>query len=326
MQDFYGKYSIRIHEGTIIVTNPLTYTAKVRLPGGRIADDVPWLSPYSFLNGNGMYAMPQNNADVLVAEYGYCQFAILGFMSHPDGLPDSTNKTTGDDRTVNKRRIGMGDICIQASDQCYFLMRRVAEHIALQASPKCYLHLNNANNTININSQRARVTTDAADLIMDSDAKTLNTTTSWIFRDSSTEKSNILFVKIGFHNTEDSEALEAGIDKSIFSLIVRETESSDDDILTSVPKFKFIVGVNGRILCSAESIMEKYRDFIDRYADTFIKDIAKKDITRQSLEENIADTAEKDLTRESKTANITDTAKKIATTYAKLIRHNKGSN
>jgi len=301
MLDFYKSRPLAIHEGVIIVTNPLTYTARVRLPGGRIADDVPWLSPYSFLNGNGMYAMPQNNACVLVAEYGFCQFAILGFIAHP------TNEESGD-RTVNRRRVGMGDICIQASDQCYFLMRRVAEHITAQASAKCYVQLNSANNTININTQRARFTTDTADLIMDSDPKTFNATTSWVFRDATTPKANILFVKIGFHVTEDEEAQAAGIDKSIFSLIVRETESSGDDILTSVAKFKFIVGVNGRILCSAESIMEKYRDFIDRYADTFIKDIAKSNITRESL-----------------TANITDTAKVTAETFAQLIRHNKRS-
>jgi hypothetical protein len=54
--------------------------------------------------------------------------------------------------------------------------------------------------------------------------------------------------------------------------------------------------------------MEKYRDFIDRYADTFIKDIAKSNITRESL-----------------TANITDTAKVTAETFAQLIRHNKRS-
>lgn len=294
-----GTSSARIHYGEIIAVNSLKYTAKVKFTQGRIIDHVGWLSPYAFLNGNGMYYMPQAGASVLLLEYASDSYVIIG--SYP--LMDARTE----DRRLSRRHLNHGDICIQGSDQCYILLKRACEFINMQASPKCYLQLNSGNNTINISTQRAIIATDGGVLSWDSDPETLNTTFNWVFKDKADKDFNAAHLVIGYHNTEDPDAKNAKIDKSVFSFIVKEVASNEEDITETI-KFKLIIGANGRILCNAESLMEIYRDFIDRYADSFIKDIAKEDISRESM-----------------TAHIYDTAKETANTTAKTIHHNKGS-
>ncbi|MDX9810585.1 MAG: hypothetical protein RBT04_10585 [Sphaerochaetaceae bacterium] len=292
-------FSARAHWGEIIGVNADTYTVDVKFTGGRVARNISWLSPYSFLNGNGMYIMPQVNASVMLLEYAPACLIIIGFW--PLREIESTN------RTGFRRKLGLGDVCIQGSDQCYILMRRSSEHIILQTGPKCNVIMKNSDNSMHFNLQRLKIETDSGIMSWDSNPETLDTTFTCMFKDKADEQLTTAFLTIGFHKVEDSEAAQAGIDKSIISLIVYETETSDDNLATTTPKFKLIIGSNGRIICSAESLMEIYRDFIDRYADTYMKDIARQNINRESLEENIS-----------------DKAKKIARTDAEFIHHNKG--
>lgn len=280
----YREVPAHAYIGEIIGVLNTKYTIDVRLDDGRIASDVSWLSPYSYLDGNGMYAMPQIGASVLIIEYSPGCFVVAGFIA-------LKQMGTGD-RRCSRRQLNLGDLCLQGSDQCYILLRRSSEHIILQTSPKCSIIMKNSDNMISVDVQRLRLAADGGIAAWDSDPKTLNTTFSWIFRDKAENENNTANLIIGFHPTEDDEAKDAGIDKSIISLIVNETVVENDKIKL-IPKFKLIIGADGRILCSAESIFEVYKDFIDRYAGSFIKDVAEKDITRQSKEENIMDTASK---------------------------------
>ncbi len=293
-------FSAKAHWGEVIGVNADNYTADVKFTGGRIARSISWLSPYAFLNGNGMYIMPEIDSSVMLLEYAPNCLVILGFWP--------LRSLTSTSRATNRRKINLGDICIQGSDQCYILMRRGSEHIILQTSPKCSIVMKNSDNSINLDVQRLKIITDGSIMTWDSDPSTLNTTFTCMFKDKADEQLTTAFLTIGFHKIEDSEAAQAGIDKSIISLIVYETEVTEDNLATATPKFKLIVGSNGRIICSAESLMEIYRDFIDRYAESYMKDIAKKNITRESLDENIS-----------------DKAKKIARTDAAFIHHNKNA-
>jgi len=293
----------RVYLGRIIAVDTLKYTAKVSFGDGRLADDVGWLSAYQFLNGNGLYVMPQPGSKVVMLEHVPGAFIIIGFYP--------AKNTETNDRTGSRRRLNLGDICIQGKDDCFILLKQASNYIIAKTSPGCYVELVNGSgiNTINVFVQRAIFRADGGLMTWDSNEKTHETTFNWIFVDKSLPNHNLAQVTIGFHATEDPDAQAALIDKSVFSLIVKEVVSDQDgQVQSDITKFKFIVGANGRIVCSAESIKEIYRDFIDRYADTFIKDIAKAYISRESLE-----------------SDIIDTAKEIAYTTAKTIHHNKGS-
>ena len=126
----------------------------------------------------------------------------------------------------------------------------------------------------------------------ESDPDTNNTVLNCIMRDKAAKDANIVHLRAGYHKTEDPEAISAGIDKSVFSIIVKKVAQTSEDVYEETPKFKLILSDTGRILCSAESIKEVYRDFIDRYADSTITDIAKLEIATTSLEKSINETAE----------------------------------
>lgn len=302
--DFYNlndNFKVKIQIGTIQTVNTKTYTVDVILSSGHIANNIPWISPYSFLDGNGIYAMPQNGATVLVAEYLPGEYICLGFA--PLRYTDTI------DYTENRRRMLQGDLCFQVTNDCYMLLKRTAEFINIQASPATYIKFNSTDNTLQGRFQRALFEADGGIFRWESNPDTFDTTMSWIFRDKAAEDANIAQLTIGFHKTEDPEAQDAGIDKSIFSLIVKKINSgnNNNNTITEDVKFKFIIGVNGRVLCSAESLKEIYRDFIDRYTGTFMKDIAESFIKRISNE------------------YITDKAATTHNTYAQIIHHNKGS-
>lgn len=326
------EFATKVHWGEIIGVNSMTYTVDVKFSGGRVARDIAWLSPYVFLNGNGMYVMPQINASVMLLEYAPASLVIIGFWP--------LRELTSANRTGSRRRLDLGDICIQGSDQCYFLLRRGSEQVILQTSPKCCIIMKNSDNSMHINLQRLKIETDTGMMVWDSDPKTSNTTFTTMFRDNALDQKSTAYLTIGFHKTEDPEAEAAGIDKSIISLIVYETEASKNNANDEKAKFKLIIGSNGRIVCSAESLMEIYRDFIDRYAESYMRDVAKSAITREVSEGDISDKASQNISREASggsildkasdnikrdaSGNITDNAGGVASTNATIIHHNKG--
>ena len=77
----------------------------------------------------------------------------------------------------------------------------------------------------------------------------------------------------------------------MFSIIVKKVERTSEDVYTETPTFKFIVGEDGRILCSGNSIKESYRDYIDRYAATTIVDVAELEIETVSLTKSVTEVA-----------------------------------
>ena len=288
MYEFYddSSFTPKTHVGEVTSVNPKQYTCSVTYGRGRTYKEASWLSPYVFLNGNGMYIMPQVGSQVLLLEYALGAVVIIGYLS----LRGSNTKS----RKNSRRALSLGDICLQASDQCYFLIKRGSEHITMQTTPACAIQMNSGNNTIRVNTQRCILSADGGVMTWDSDPNTLDTAMHWVFRDKAKEDANVAELTIGFHKNEDEDAKAAGIDKSIISLIVKETTSTNDTVSSEV-KFKLIIGSNGRIICSAESLKEIYNDFIDRYAGSTMKDVAKGLIERISEESNIEDTSGGDI-------------------------------
>ena len=277
-----NNFKQTLFSGIVLAVDVKSYTATILFNDGRTQQNVPWISSSVHVNGTGAHCMYKPDDRVIVAEYELGTFVILGTIPVPD------NRTSAFKN--NRKVLNQGDYYIAVSDQTFILLQ-TPDFITISGNYACQLKLDGTNNIVYLRSQRYQVQADGGYFYWDSDPDTHNTVANFVFRDKAAKEANLVHIRAGFHKTEDTEASSAQIDKSVFSIIVKTVTQTGDDTYQEEPKFKLIVGADGRILQSANSIKEVYRDFINRYAETTMTDIAKKSIKNTSLEGGIYETA-----------------------------------
>lgn len=283
----FGEFQQKHHVGTVVEVDTTNYRLNAILDNyeerGVAVINIPWLSPLGHPDGTGIHAMYRPGTRILVLEYAYCEFIVLGSIAVPDGATDKFTNV--------RKRMNQGDHYLAVSEQTYIMLNR-PEFITISGNHACQLRFDGTNNVIYTRAQRYQVQADGGEIGWESDPDTDETVLSWILRDKADPNSNVVHVRAGFHKVEDQEAQTAQIDKSVFSIIVKKVAlQGEDDEVTEDVQFKLIIGENGRILCSANSIKEVYRDFIDRYAETTITDVAKSTIQTTSMEDSIYENA-----------------------------------
>ena len=292
-----GNFAQRLFSGEVLSVDTKNYTAAILINEGRVLPDVPWLSPMGHVEGNGAHGMPVAGDRVLVSEYEYGVFVVIGSLPVPDGR-STTHKNA-------RKTLTQGDYYIAVSDQTYILWQ-TPDFITIAGSHVCQIKLDGTGNIIYARAQRYQAHADGGYFYWDSDPATDKTVANWVFRDEASKTANIVHVRAGFHKTEDTEAISADIDKSVFSIIVKKVEQIGNDTYNEIPQFKFIVGADGRILVSGNSITETYRDYIKRYAETTMTDTAKSTISTESLEDGIYETAHIEIINTAPYINHTD--------------------
>lgn len=280
--DEIENFTQRSYVGIVAAIDSQAYTLIATLDGGRVVSNIPWLSPQGHPDGTGSHCMYRVGTRIFITEYEYGEFIVVG------SIPALSANDAG---YTNKRKVlNQGDNYLSVSDQTFILLQR-PEFITISGNYACQIKLDGTNNVIYLRSQRYQVQADGGSLKWESDPETKNTVLNLIMRDKAAKHGSVVQIRAGFHKTEDAEAIDAEIDKSVFSIIVSKVVQTSGDEYESVPQFKFIVGEDGRILQSANSITEVYKDFIDRYAGTTMTDIAEESIERESLTDGIYDTA-----------------------------------
>lgn len=282
LYDRLNNFKQRYYTGVVLSVDTKAYTLTALLNGGITQDNITWISPLGHVDGTGIHGMPRVDDRVLVLEYEYGSFVVLGSLPVFDGRTYN-NKN-------NRKTLAQGDHYLSVSDQTYILMQ-TPEFITISGNHACRMIVDGDNNIVYLTAQRYQVTADGGNFFWESDPKTKKTVANLIFRDEASKNANTIHIRAGFHKTEDPEAISADIDKSVFSIIVSTAVSNGDDTYNQVPKFKFIVGEDGRILVSGNSITETYRDYIKRFAETTMTDVAKSTISTTSQEDGIYETA-----------------------------------
>lgn len=268
----------RSYIGIVNAVDTKAYTLTVTLDGGKVVSNVPWLSPQGHPDGTGIHSMYRIGTRVFVMEYDYGEFIVISSIPAMSAK-DSTY-------TNNRKRLNQGDNYLSVSDQTFILLQR-PEFITISGNYACQIKLDGTNNMIYFRGQRFQIEADGGKATWESNPDTKKTVFNWILRDQAAKTGDVVHIRAGFHKTEDTEALSAGIDKSVFSIIVSNVTQTSSDVYETTPKFKFIVGADGRILQSANSITEKYLDYIKRFAGTTMSDVAEKTISTESLTDGI---------------------------------------
>lgn len=280
--DEIANFVQRSYIGVVAAVDTEAYTLIATLDGGRVISNVPWVSPQGHPDGTGSHAMYRVGTRIYVTEYEYGEFIVMGSIP---ALADGTGACTNSRKVLNQ-----GDNYLSVSDQTFILLQR-PEFITISGNYACQMKFDGTNNVIYLRSQRYQVQADGGSIGWESDPNTKDTVLNMVMRDGAAKDSNTVQIRAGFHKTEDEEAREAGIDKSVFSIIVSKVEQTSSDEYEATPQFKLIVGENGRILQSANSIKETYKEYIDRYAGTTMADTAEKSIETTSLTDGIYESA-----------------------------------
>ena len=247
--DMLGDFQQKSFTGIVAAVDSKAYTLTAVLDGGKTVSNVPWVSPLGHPDGTGMHVMFRVGTRVYVTEYEYGSFIVTGTIP-------AINRKTGR-HTNNRKVLNHGDHYFSVSDQTFILMQR-PDFITISGNYSCQVKFDGTNNIIYARSQRYQVQADGGSAYWESDPDTNNTVLNCILRDKAAKDANIVHLRAGFHKTEDPEAITAGIDKSVFSIIVKKVVQTSEDVYEETPKFKLIVSDTGRILCSAESIKEVY--------------------------------------------------------------------
>ena len=283
--DRLANFKQRLLVGTVTAVDTTAFTLVALVDGGEISQ-IPWISPLGHPDGTGTHTMYRQGSRVLISEYELGSYVVLGSIGVFDGETVSAKNS--------RKSLNQGDQYLSVSEQTYILLQR-PDFITLSGNFSCKVVFDGTTNIIYARAQRYQVQADGGNMYWSSDPLTNDTVLSCIFRDKAAKDGNVVHMKAGFHKTEDPEAIAARIDKSVFSIIVKKVTLSSEDTYEEEPKFKLIIGENGRILCSAESIKEVYRDFIDRYAETTMTDVAKSTISTESLDSGIYETAKTEI-------------------------------
>jgi hypothetical protein len=223
--------------------------------------------------------MPQPGCRVLLLEIAQNNFVSLGYLPVQSDLDNNYRNS--------RKNINKGDLCFSVKDSCYMQFHRTADHIEVVASAACWMRFDGTADHISASAHRYTFYADGGSIDWASNKDTKDTWLEARFRDYAKKGATHVVVRAGHHAVEDDEAKTAEIDKSVFSIIVNEVEYDPgaDTTTEKDPTFKFIVGRNGRILLSAESVKEFYRDYIERHVETTITNIAKEKIYRVSSTE-----------------------------------------
>jgi len=272
-------FQVKVFEGEVFAVDSKSYSLQISADGGRILRNIIWLSPYGHPDGNGNYAMPQPGCRVLIVEVAPSRYIATGFLP--------AQKRVDNNYRNNRKNINQGDLCFMVKDSCFIQIHKNAEHLEFVASNACWMKLDGTANHISASAHRFTFHADGGSVDWNSDPKTDNTWFEGRFRDLAEKGATHVTIRAGYHDVEDEEAQIAEIDKSVFSIIVNEVEHDAvaDTTTEKDPTFKFIVGRNGRILISAESVKEFYRDYIERHVETTITNIAQEKINRVSSTE-----------------------------------------
>lgn len=271
--------------GHVKNVQPQLYMCNVLSDDGRNIPNVSWASPvFSAGTGSGMYAVPEEDARVLVGKFFNGIWYIVGYIPQ---IADYEGN-----QSVNGRRdLQHGDMAMSTTGGALLEMKNNAEYIKLKTGAMEIL-METASNRINMFSHRFRILNKAGFIDMTADPNGYTKTTMF-FRKKIDDPNNFVKIEMGHLGQRSDRAYGATQDDPPPEIIfhcdicnkIRITADTEGELKIYAHRIRILAeetiytGCNGSIVDGAVSMIDhrkKEVEILDHPMDFEFEEMSKQ--------------------------------------------------